>query len=125
MGEYHWNQVDDRPREAGVLHEPYAGVHVVRLVRGEEREDLLEVPSLPGVGLARAAAGRLQRRDVAGRDDRDAQGAAHDRQEPFRERFAAGFHGEDGRDPDEDPPDVRKERQLLAQDEGGVRAVET
>lgn len=112
MREDHRHQVDHRPREPRVLHEPDARVHVVRLLR-EEGEHPLEVPAglLGLVLVARAATnvGWLQRGHVAGRHDRDPQGAAHDRQEPFRERLAARLHGQDGRDPHQDPPGVREE----------------
>lgn len=119
-GEYGRHQVNHGPREAGVLDEPYARVHVVCLL-GEVGEQPLEVPGgLPVL----AAAVDFQGRDVARRHDGDAQGAAHHGQQPLGERFAAEFHDQDGWDPDEDAPCECEEGQLGAEDEGGVRGVE-
>lgn len=124
MGEYGWHQVDHGPREAGVLHEPDAGVHVIRLL-GEEGENPLEVPStLLRISLALAAVVNFQGRNIARRHNGDAQGAAHDRQQPLGQRLAAELHSQDGRDPDEDAPCECEQGQLRAEDEGGVRGVE-
>jgi hypothetical protein len=122
MGEDGRHQVNHGPREAGVLDEPDAGVHVVRLL-GEVREKALEVPA-GGLPALAAAAVDFQGGDVAGRHDGDAQGAAHHGQQPPGERLAARFHGQDGRDPDEDAPREREEGQLGAEDDRRVRGVE-
>jgi len=120
MGEYGRHQVNHGPREAGVLDEPDACVHVVRLL-GEVGEQPLEVP---GDLLVLAAAVDFQGRDVARRHNGDAQGAAHDGQQPLGERFAAEFHDQDGWDPNEDATGECEEGQLSAEDEGGIRGVE-
>lgn len=120
MGEYGRHQVNHGPCEAGVLDEPDARVHVVRLL-GEVGEQPLEVP---GGLLVLAAAVDFQGRNIARRHNGDAQGAAHDGQQPLGERFAAELHDQDGWDPDENAPSKREEGQLSAEDEGGVRGVE-
>lgn len=82
MGENGWHQVDHGPREAGVLDEPDPRVHVICFLR-EEGEQPLEVPgSLLCVGLALAAVD-FQGGNIAGGYNGDAQGAAHDRKQPF------------------------------------------
>lgn len=123
MGEYGRHQVNHGPCEAGVLDEPDARVHVVRLLR-EAGEQPLEVPGALPVLAAAAAVIDFQGRDIARRHDGDAQGAAHDGQQPLGERFAAEFYDQDGWDPDEDAPGECEEGQLGAEDEGGVRGVE-
>jgi hypothetical protein len=122
MGEHGRHQVNHGPREAGVLDEPDARVHVVRLPGEVGEQQPLQVPGALPV-LAAAAVGS-QGRDVAGRHGGDAQGAAHNGQQPLGERLAAEFHGQDGRDPDEDAPGEREQGQLGAEDERGVRGVE-
>ena len=123
MGEYGWYQVDHGPREAGVLDEPYACVHVVWLL-GEEGEHPLEVSNtLLHVGLALAVVS-FQGRNIARRYIGNAQGAAHDGQQPFGKRLAAELHDQDGRYPDKDTPCKCEQGQLGAEDEGGIRGVE-
>jgi len=123
MGEYGRHQVDHGPREAGVLDEPDACVHVVCLL-GEEGEHPLEVPdTLLHVRLALAVV-NFQGRNIARWYNGDAQGAAHDGQQPFGQRLAAELHDQDGRYPDKDTPGECEQGQLRAEDEGGVRGVE-